>query len=69
MQSKQKSELPLGAGKRPEAVTEQRAGYETANDPWTKILFDSSRKRLASSLTPGTKPRPATRQAIASDGS
>ena len=41
MASKQKSKLPPGAGKRPEAVTEQRAGYEAADDPWTKTLFDS----------------------------
>jgi hypothetical protein len=36
MRSKQKSEPPPGAGKCPEAVTEQRAGYETADALRTK---------------------------------
>ena len=37
MQSKQKSKLPPGAGICPEAVTEQKAGYQTADALWTKV--------------------------------
>jgi hypothetical protein len=39
MESKQKSKLPPGAGKCPEAVTEQRAGYETADALRTKVAI------------------------------
>ena len=46
-----------GRRQRPEAVTEQRAGYETADDPNTKILFDSSRPNVQALLVPGPKPR------------
>src|SRR5205814_391863 len=42
MQSKQKCKLPPGAGKCPEAVTEQRAGYETADALRTKVAFGSA---------------------------
>lgn len=53
MESKQKSELPPGAGLRPEAVIEQKAGYQTADALWTKVTHPIPGMESASALRCG----------------